>query len=111
MGAITSASYTATTSQIDTTTVKHCEYRGGLHHVSVMFVRGSNAAERFETSARFPGIQTVPGLGDRANWERVRGTLSAIAGDRAVDISVSAAHGTDQVRQQFARQIAELVLR
>lgn len=110
LSAITSASYAETSSQIDTATMKHCEYRGGQDTVSIMLVTGSGAQERFDLSTRFPGIEPVSGIGDHANWEPVRGTLSLIAGDRAVEVRISKSHGADAARQQFARAIAQLLL-
>ena len=111
VGAITSASYSTTTSQVETAAMKHCEYRGGLNTVSLMLVLGPGARERFDMSTRFPGIQPVSGVGDRANWEPVRGTLSILAGDRAVEVTVSSSHGAGPARQQLAQQIAQLLVR
>lgn len=111
LAAITSTSYSTTTSRIDTATMKHCEYRGGLNTVSLMLVLGPGSRERFDVSTRFPGIQPVSGVGDRANWEPVRGTLSILAGDRAVEGAVSSSHGAGPERQQLARQIAQLLVR
>lgn len=110
LGTIASRSYTETTSQIDSATLKHCEYRGGAHVVSVMLAIGPEARTRFETAAKFPGVQPTPGVGDRANWEPVRGRLSVLARDRSVEVSVNGPHGTAAVRQQLAVAIARRAL-
>ncbi len=110
LGQITSASYASTNSQIDNATLKHCEYRGGANVVSVMLATGPDARTRFDTAAKFPGLQAVSGVGDQANWLPVRGMLSVRAGQRSVEVSVSAGHGTAAVRQQMAVTIAQLAL-
>lgn len=110
LGRTTSRAYTTTNSQFDNATLKHCEYRGGADVVSVTLALGAGARERFDTSTKFPGVQAVPGIGDLANWEPVRGTLSVFAGMRSVEVRVSPSHGTAVLRQEHARRIAALVL-
>lgn len=110
IGQITGATYADTSSQADLPAMKHCEYRGGQNVVSITVIVGANAASRFQTSKQFPGIESVSNLGDAAVWEPVRGALSVLAGDRAVDVTVNRPHGSASVRQQFARQIVQLVL-
>lgn len=110
LGRLTSRAYATTNSQIDNATLKHCEYRGGADVVSVTLAIGAGARERFDTSTKFPGTQPVPGVGDLANWEPVRGTLSVLSGARAVEVRISPSHGAGALRQEHARRIAALVL-
>jgi hypothetical protein len=110
VGRITSRTYATTSSQIDNATLKHCEYRGGPAVVSVMLAIGAGARTRFDTAAKTPGVQPVPGVGDQASWEPVRGTLSVLAGEQSAEISVNASHGAPAARQQMATAIARAVL-
>ncbi len=110
LGQITSRTYETTNSQIDNATLKHCEYRGGAHVVSVMLAIGTGARTRFDSAAKMPGIQPVSSVGDLANWEPVRGLLSVLAGERSVEVSVNASHGAPAARQQMASAIARSVL-
>ena len=82
----------------------------GLLLMSATLALGSGARERYEASSKFPGVKAVSGIGDLASWEPARGTLSVLAGARAVDVRISPSHGSAAERRELSRQIAALAL-
>ena len=51
----------------------------------------------------------VEGFLDKAVWEPVRGTLSAMSGDRFAEIRVSKSHGEEEARIELAKKLADLL--
>jgi hypothetical protein len=63
-----------------------CSYgNGGL--VSVSFIRPGGAAAFSRTISRYPNATTVPGLGDKAVYDKSFGTI-ALFGDMVIDAFV-----------------------
>jgi hypothetical protein len=101
-----------TNSQGDFSNIKHCEYSNADHTyvISLALAYGETAKQRMDQNKATPGTKQVPGFGDEATWEPLQGTFTARFNDRCADIKVSKAHGDDQKRIQYAKEITRLAL-
>lgn len=109
---ITGTDYPQTTATADFTKIKHCEYRSEdlKSEISALIAFDAAASQRMEQNKQFPGAKDVADFEDEANWEPVRGTLTALSGNKCVEIRVSPDHGDEAARLKFAQAIATLVL-
>lgn len=63
-----------------------------------------------ETNKRYPKLKPVDGFGEEAIWESVQGTLTVLSKKRCFDVKVSQAHGDNETRLKFAKEIATLAM-
>jgi len=112
VGGVTGKTYDSVTSQADFPNISHCEYRNTeavAESVSLLIASGDAAVSRWESAQLFDP-RPMAGFLDKASWEPAQGMLSAVSGDRFVEIRVSKAHGDEASRIELSQELAELML-
>ena len=110
VSAITGGTYEGTEQQADYANIAQCGYLGGTSpdSVSILWASGDTANQRWE-QAQMMKPRAVDDFMDKAVWEPVRGTLSAVSGEKFAEILVSKSHGEEDARIEMAQKLAELL--
>jgi hypothetical protein len=106
---ITGMTYDTMTTQGNFPNIKHCEYRGREHVVSLVLASATTAAERMTRNQALPH-SAIAGFQDMAIWEPVQNMLSVMSGGRLVEVRISKSHGDEANRIAKAKALALLVL-
>lgn len=89
--------------------LSHCEYRQNRHSVSLMLASGETATAQMDQAKAGP-VEAITGFEDAAVWDGAQGKLTAVSGERCIEVVVSPEHGDAGTRLGQAKALATLAL-